>query len=328
MSVKRRTFIAAGAALGASSALLWAQGAKALARVSFLSNSSLKSYGHLLEEFRAGLRALGYVEGRDVSLDLWWADDRLDRIPALIGEMLASKPAVIVTHGSPNVAALQGTGTAIPIVFASAGDPVGQGFVASFRRPGSNITGIAFNDEINQKLYELVKIVIPAATRVATLMNPGNPAAKHHLSIVPATTKALGLQSMIIDTPSAQALEPAFARAAAAKVQALIAPPLAPFIGLRDQIVQLQSKYRLPTFHGTREGSAAGGLASYSFPMEESFRRAAAMVDQVLKGRSPAEIPVEIPTKYEIAINLNTARALGISVPEAALLRAQRVIES
>jgi putative ABC transport system substrate-binding protein len=328
--MKRRAFVAAAGGLAASVALrAGAQGAKPLPRVSFVSHSSPKAFGHLLQEFRAELRTLGYVEGRDLILDLWWAEDRLDRLPALIGEALSARPAVIVTHGSPSVAALQKGTSTVPIVFASAGDPVGQGFVKTFRRPGANITGIAFNDEITPKVFELVKMVMPGVSRIGGLMNPDNPAAKLDVGRLPSIAKALGFQHLLLNATAREGLEPAFIEAVKAKMEAIVVGPHAPLSpGLHPPLIELQFKYRLPTFYGLREGVNAGGLASYSFPLEENFRRAAALVDQILKGRSPAEIPVEIPTKYEIAINLKTAQALGIKVPDAALVRAHKVIAS
>jgi putative ABC transport system substrate-binding protein len=295
--------------------------------VSFLSHSSPKAWGHLLQEFRAGLRSLGYVEGRDLILDLWWAEDRLDRIPALIAELMTTKPAVIVTHGSPNVAALQKATRTVPIVFAAAGDPVGQGFVKSYRRPGANITGVAFNADITPKVFELVKMVMPGVSRIGGLINPDNPASKLDAAILPSIAEALGFQILILKATTAEGLEPAFLEAVTAKRQALVVASHAPFVGLYPRLVELQFRHQLPAFYGLREATDAGGLASYSFPQEENYRRAAALVDQILKGRSPAEIPVEIPTRYEIAINLKTAQALGIKVPEAALLRAHKVIE-
>jgi putative tryptophan/tyrosine transport system substrate-binding protein len=326
--MNRRAFVVAVGGLASAVALAArAQQPKAQVRISFISHSSQNTHGHLLQEFRTGLRVLGYTEGRDLMLDLWWAEDRLDRLPALIAEALSSRPSMIVTHGSASVAALQKATSTIPIVFAAAGDPVGQGFVKSFRRPGANITGIAFNDEITPKIFELVKLVMPRATRIAGLLNPHNPASRLDLGKSPAIAKALGFELLLLKATSRETLEPAFIDAAKAKMQAIVVAPHAPLSpGLVEPLGELQFRYRLPAFYGVREGVSAGGLASYSFPLEENFRRAAALVDQILKGGSPSEIPVEIPTKYEIAINLKTANALGIKVPEAALLRAHKVI--
>jgi putative ABC transport system substrate-binding protein len=324
--MRRRVFIGTVGGLAASLAFpATGQGVRPLPHVSFLSHSSPEEWGSRLAEFRAELRALGYAEGRDVIVEVWWAENRLERLPALIAEILNSKPAVIVTHGSPNVAALQKATSTVPIVFAAAADPVGQGFIKSYRRPGGNITGIMFaNTDI--KVLELVKIVMPGVSRIGVMLNPDLPASNSWIDILPSSGKALGLQSRVVKATSREGVGPAFIEALKAKVQALIVAPMAPFVGLHALLVELQFKHRLPTFYAVGEAADAGGLASYSFPQGESYRRAAALVDQILKGRSPADIPVEIPTKYEIAINLKTAKALGIKVPESALLRAHKVI--
>ena len=327
--MRRRIFVAGSTSLAVAIACgALAQSGKPVPRVSFLSHSSPKAWGHLLQAFRSGLRDLGYMEGRDLILDAWWAENRLERIPELVAKTLRTRPAVIVTHGSPNVAALQKATNTIPIVFAAAGDPVGQGFVKSYARPGGNITGVAVNDDANGKSVELVKIVMPGVSRVGVLVNPDIQAARKLTDVLPAAINLLGFQILVLTARTEEGLEPAFAEAVKAKMQALVVAINAPFVGLLPEMVELQFKHRLPTFYGIPEGADAGGLASYGAPQEENYRRAAALVDQILKGRSPAEIPVEIPTNYEIAINLNTAQKLGIKVPESALVRAQRVIRS
>lgn len=327
--MERRTFFIAAGSLAAAFALrVAAQATKLPVRVSFVSHSSPNAYGHLLSAFRAELRALGYAEGRDLTLELLWAEDQLDRLPALFAEALASKPTIIVTHGSANVAqALKATRT-VPIVFASAGDPLAQGFIASFRRPGGNITGVSFSNDIGPKVFELAKLVMPGLSRIGAIQNPENPASKLESYRLPRIDKALGIQTLLLKVTSREALEPAFMEARDAKMQAIVVGPHAPLTGLHDSLATLQFKYSLPTFHGLREAVSVGGVASYSFPLEENFRRAAVLVDQILKGRNPGDIPVEIPTKYEIAINLKSARILGLKVPEAALLRAHKVIEA
>src|SRR3989442_423075 len=207
MAMRRRTFIAAAGSFAASIALRAAgQGAKPVPRVSFLSHSSPREWGSRLAEFRAELRALGDVEGRDVIVETWWAEDRLERIPALIAEMMSSKPTVIVTHGSPNVAALQKATSTVPIVFASAGDPVGQGFVKNYRRPGANITGVAFA-EFSPKVYELVKVVIPGVSRTGVLINPDNPTSWQWANIAPSAAKALGFQPLVFKARAREDLE-------------------------------------------------------------------------------------------------------------------------
>lgn len=281
----------------------------------------------VVDEFKNAMKALGHVEGRDIVYDFRWAENRLERLPGLASELVALKPAAIITAGSPGVAACQQATASVPIVFASAGDPIRQGFIQSYRRPGGNITGVAFNEEINKKIYEVVKDLMPHATRIAVLVNVKNQAQKHHIEDLPAMAKGLNFQPILVHATQEEELEPAFREAVKAKAQALVISTVAPFGGLAAQIIDLQNKYHLPTFSGTRRTTESGSVASYSFPMEENFRRSAAIVDKILKGQSPAEIPVELPTQYEVALNLKTAKALGIPVPPTFLARVNKVIE-
>jgi putative tryptophan/tyrosine transport system substrate-binding protein len=308
--MKRRTFVvASGALAGLHASRALPQGSKRPRRIGILSSSSSKSSGHLVAAFKASIKSLGYVEGSNLLIDVRWADGRLERLRALASELVTLKPAVLMTSGTPGVVACQTATSSIPIVFASLGDPVGQEFIKSYSRPGGNITGVAFNEEINKKQYEVVKEVLPAATRIATMVNMENPAQKHHLDDVPQMSKALGFESIIVHATKEEELERAFEQAVKAKAQAMVVGSLAPFTGLRAQIVALQNQYRLPSFAGNEEWVPAGGIASYSFSSTENWRRAAAFVDKILKGAKPADIPVEIPTKYEIAVNLKTEGA-------------------
>ena len=324
--MKRRTFVGAAGGLAALAALrVAAQGAQP-PRVSIVSHSSEKAYGHLLQEFRAGFRSLSYVEGRDLILDVLWAEDRIERLPSLFTAALNTKPAVIVTHGSANVAAAQKATRTVPVVFASVGDPVGQGFIKSYGRPGGNITGVAFNDDVTPKVFELAKLIMPEVSRIGSLMNPDNPASKVDGARLAEIDKKLGIQTLLLEATNRESLEPAFVAALKAKMQAIVVGSHAPLTGLHASMVELQFKHALPTLYGLREGVNAGGLAGYSFPLEENYRRAAALVVQILKGGNPAEMPVEIPTRYDIAINMKTAEAMGIKVPESVLMRAHSVI--
>ncbi len=326
--MNRRTFLVAFTALATRFARrAQAQGGTAPRRIGMLMHGSPDAYNHLVEEFRTALKSLGYVEARDIVLDIRWAENRIERLPELAADLLSLKPAVIVTHGSPGVAACQKATTTVPIVFAAAGDPVRQGFVQSYRHPGGNITGVAFNEEINKKIYEVVKEILPHASRIATLVNVKNQAQRHHLEDVPEMAKALRFQSILVHATQEEELDAAFRQAVQSRANAMVVAALAPFTGLRSRIVELQNEYRMPTFHGIREAVEAGGVASYSFPHEENFRRAAAIVDKILKGQSPAEIPVEIPTHYEIAVNLKAAKTLGLTIPQSLLVRADEVIQ-
>ena len=296
-------------------------------RIAILSGASVESAGHFIDAFRAALKSLGYSEGRDIVIDIRWAENKLERLPALIQDLLSYKPSIVVTHGSAGVVACQKATSTVPIVFATAGDPVGQGFIQSYRHPGGNITGVAFNEEINKKQYEIVKAALPAASRIATLVNVNNPAQKHHLDDIPRMAKALHFDSILVHATKEEELEAAFQAALKAKAHALIVSPLAPFSGLEKRLIELQFKFRMPSFTGSQDWVPAGGLASYSFPTIENWRRVAALADKILKGASPAEIPVEIPTKYEVAINLQTAKTLGLKIPQGILVRATKVIE-
>jgi putative ABC transport system substrate-binding protein len=290
-------------------------------------SSSQKSSGYLFEELRTGLKALGYVEGQTIILDARWAENKLERLPALVGELLSGKVDVLVTSGSPGVMACRKATSTVPIVFVSLGDPINQGFIESYRHPGGNLTGVSWNEEINKKQYEIVKAILPKATRIATLVNVNNPAQKHHLEDLPVMSKALHFKHIIAHATNEEELEFAFLEAKKAKANAVVETGIAPFASLHMRIIELQNKYRLPTFHSNSKGVKDGGLASYSFPMEENFRRGATFVDKILKGTKPGEIPVEIPMKYEIAINLKTAKALGIRIPDTFLARVNLVIE-
>ena len=326
--MNRRTFIVSSSALAALLACrAHAQGGPAQRRIGMHFHGSPDVYNHLIEEFRTTLKSLGYIEGRDIVLEFRWANNRIERLPELAAELVALQPAVIVTHASPGVAACQKATTTIPIVFTSAGDPVRQGFVQSFRRPGGNITGVAFNEEINKKIYEVVKEVLPHASRIATLVNVKNQAQRHHLEDLPTMAKTLHFQSILVHATQEEELDAAFRHAVQSRANAMVVSTVAPFTGLRSRIVELANQYRMPTFHGEREAVQAGAVASYSFPFEENFRRAAAIVDKILKGQNPAEIPVEIPTHYEIAVNLKAAKALGLTIPPSLLMRADEVIQ-
>lgn len=327
---KRRKLVLALGASGFAAAITpgaMAQTAGSPRRIGILSGASMESAGHFVEAFHAALKSLGFAVGRDVVIDIRWADNKTERLPALVQDLLSYKPSVIVTHGSAGVVACQKATSTVPIVFATAGDPVGQGFIQSYRHPGGNITGIAFNEEINKKQYEIVKAALPAASRIATLVNVKNPAQKHHLEDIPLMSKALHFESFLVHATKEDELEAAFQGAVKTKAQALVISPLAPFSGLEKRLIELQFRFKLPSFTGSQDWVPAGGLASYSFPTIENWRRAAALVDKILKGGSPAEIPVEIPTKYEVAINLQTAKTLGIKVPQGILVQATRVIE-
>ena len=326
--MKRRAFLSMGGALIALVASRsMAEETKAPRRIGVLLSGTPGSAGKLVDEFRLQLRSFGYLEGRDVVIDVRWAESKLERLAPLAAELLSSGLAVILTSGSAAVAACQHATSTVPIVFASAGDPIGQGFVKSYSHPGGNITGVAFNEEINKKIYELVRSVLPKASRIAILVNENNPAQEHHLADVPTMARALHFEPVLVHATQEQELEAAIEQALKARAHALVVTPLAPFTGLYPRLIALQHKHRIPMFSGYSTFVPAGGLAAYYFPIEENWHRAAALVDKILKGANPADIPVERPMRYEIAINLKAAKSLGIPIPQSVLFRAGKVIE-
>ena len=290
-------------------------------------SGNAKSYGGMFASFQEGLKELGYVEGKNIILDVRTADDRLDRLPELAAELLAAKPDVLFTSGSPGVFAAHRATSTIPIVFASLGDPIGQGIIKSYANPGGNLTGISWNEEINKKQYELVKDLMPSVSRIATLVNIKNQAQKHHLEDVATVQKLLNFEHLQAHATNEEELEPAFRFAVEHKAQAIVATGIAPFTSLRHRIVELQFRYRLPAFFASTEAVRVGALASYSFPPNESWRRAATFVDKILKGAKPANLPVEIPHKYEIAVNLKTAIQLNLNVPNEFVVRANLIVK-
>jgi putative ABC transport system substrate-binding protein len=285
--------------------------------------------GHLRDAFRQGLRELGYVEGQNIVIEFRNAEGRLERLPALAAELVGLKVNVIVA--APEVciqAAKQATRT-IPIVMALSDDPVARGFVASLARPGGNITGLSsLAPELAGKRLQLLREVIPTLSRVAALSEADSPSQPAALREMEAAARALGvqLQSLLVRGPTPD-FESAFRAAMSGHASALvnIGGPLA--FSHRTRIVDLAAKNRLPVIYGPREYVNVGGLMSYGAALSDLHRRAATYVDKILKGAKPADLPVEQPTKFELAINLKTAKALGLTIPASVLLRADHVID-
>ena len=280
------------------------------------------------EAFRQGLRELGYAEGQNIALDSRFAEGRWDQLPGLAAELVRSKVAVIVTYTTPATqAAKQATGT-IPIVVAAVIDPVGAGLAASLARPGGNITGLSqMVPDLVGKQLEILKEVAPRISRVAVLSNPANPA--HALAIRDAKVAAgsLGVQLQLVEARGPSEIESAFAAMATERAGAVIVLVDSMLIDHRTRIADLAARRRLPTVSATMETAAAGGLMAYGPSVRDMFRRAAAYVDKILKGAKPAELPIEQPTTFELVINLRTARALGLTIPQSVLLRVDQVIQ-
>jgi putative tryptophan/tyrosine transport system substrate-binding protein len=307
-----------------------AQQAAKVPRIGYLGLNRA-AYPHLHEAFLQGLRDLGYVEGRNVVIEYRDAEGKSERLPALAAELVALKVDVIVAPSTlPALAAKQATRT-LPIVFASVSDPVSSGLATSLARPGGNLTGLSdLTPELVGKCLELLKQAVPGVGRVAVLWQPGafdERTEKDMLKATEVAARALGVRLQFVEARGPDDFDRAFSDMTSARGGALTVLPTAMFFNERRRLVDLAAKYRLPTVFGYREGVDAGGLMSYGPSIPDLWRRAATYVDKILKGAKPADLPVEQPTKFELVINLKTAKALGLTIPQTLLQRADQVIE-
>jgi putative ABC transport system substrate-binding protein len=329
MSTRRILLGALGAGAALAPFALAAQPAGKPNRIGHLSGSNAAANRVFLAAFREGMRALGHVEGKTWSLDERYADGKAERLAGLAKELIALKPDVLLVATTPaNIAAKAATST-IPIVMVLVADPVGVGLVASLARPGGNITGITnIGAELTGKRLEILKELVPAARRVALLVNPDNPNTAPQVQVANAAARVLGIEiDPILPIRGAADLEPAFAAAARAGAAGALRTLDALMIILRRETIAMAAKYRLPVVYSLREDVEAGGLVSYGANIAEQYRQAAALVDKILRGAKPADLPVEQPTKFDLIVNLATARALGLTVPPTVSLRATETIE-
>jgi putative ABC transport system substrate-binding protein len=277
---------------------------------------------------REGLRQLGYAEGQNLVIEYRSADGRDDRFPGLARELLALKVDVIVTRGTPAAKAVKNATSTVPVVMMASGDPVGVGLVTSLARPGGNITGLsAIVGELSPKRLELIKEIVPGLARIAVLANTSNDAVRRDWARIETAARSLGVQSQLLDLRESDALGPTFDDASARRADALVVVIDAITQANQQRIVDLAMKHRLPAIYSSREFVDAGGLISYGVSYPDLYRRAATYVDKILKGTKPADLPVVQPTKFELVINLKTAKALGIEVPPSLLALADGVIE-
>jgi len=279
-----------------------------------------------VEAFRQGLRELGYAEGRNVTLEYRWAEGKDERLPGLAADLVRLKVDVIVASGAAPVLAAKQATTVIPIVMPVIGDPVRLGLVASYARPGANVTGFAVqNDELAGKWVQLLKEALPSITRVALLADPAGEGRQVRTAEVAA--RYLGVQSHVLNVDRPDGLGTAFAEAKRNHADALIVLGSPLFSTHRTRLVELAAQHRLPTMYHQREFVVgSGGLMSYGADFRDLFRRAATHVDKILKGAKPADLPVEQPTKFELIINLRTAKALGLTISPPLLQRADQII--
>jgi putative ABC transport system substrate-binding protein len=317
---------------GAAAASAWPTAALAqqptkFARIGFVGANTADGAPQRVEAFRAGLRELGYQEGRDIVIEFGWADGRYERLAALFNELVRRGVDVIVTHGTPGVLAAKQATATIPIVMATSGDAEASGLVASLARPGGNVTGLTFfNPELAAKRFELLKEILPSLTEVGLLLNPANPINEPIVPAIRLTAQALRLELHPFGVREPAEFEGVFVAMAAKRVGAVVVIDDATLIANASAVARFALQQRLPS-SGWPDYAVAGGLIGYGVSFPDLFRRAATFVDKILKGVKPADLPVERATKFETIVNLKTAKALGLDVPTAILLRADEVIE-
>ena len=292
-------------------------------RIGYLSASSLSSQAARIEAFRQGLRELGYVEGKNIVIEFRFAERKFDRLPALAAELVRLKTDIIVSAGPSATRAAKNTTTTIPIVMGFDNDPVGSGFVASLARPGGNITGLAtLAPELSGKQLELLKEIIPKLSRVAVIGSSAEPGYAQVIKEMNLAAGVLKLKLQHLDVPDPKETETAFRAASKGRADAVVL--LASPARNQKQIVELAVKIRMPTVYWISEFVEAGGLMYYGPSFSDLFRRAATYVDKILKGRTPADLPVEQPMKFEFIVNLKAAKQIGLTIPPNVLVRANR----
>jgi len=296
-------------------------------RIGYLGAATLSAIPERVEAFRQGLRELGYVEGKNIVIEYRYAEGKLDRLPALAAELVRLKVDVIVTAGPTITRVAKEATVTIPIVMANDGDPVGNGFVASLARPGGNITGLStLAPELSGKRLEILKEIVPRLSRLAVLGNSPDPGNGQNLKEVELAAKAFGVKLQYLDVLSFKDIEAAFRAASKERTDAVLVLQSAVLVSHRIQLADLAVKSRLPAIYYRSQFVEAGGLMAYSVSSTDLDRRAATYVDKILKGSKPADLPVEQPTKFELIINLNAAKQIGLTIPPSVLARADRVI--
>jgi ABC-type uncharacterized transport system substrate-binding protein len=330
----RRTFLAGtGAVLLVAPLAAEAQQAAKVARIGYLVTGSLESpeTRASLDAFRQGLRERGYVEGQNIVIEYRAADGRIERLPALATELARLKVDLIVANSTPGARAARQATTTIPIVAPNMGDPVGDGLVASLASPGGNITGSTFlGPELVPKRLDLLKEALPKLSRVAALWHPGafdERTMRDMVKRAEAAARTLGVQLQFVEARGPDEFDRAFSAMARERADAFIVFPSVMLFNERRRIVALAAQSRLPAMYQSREFVELGGLIGYGASIPDGTRRAATYVDKILKGAKPGDLPVEQPTKFELVINLKTAKALGLTIPQSLLGRADEIIQ-
>jgi putative ABC transport system substrate-binding protein len=326
--VKRREFIT----LLGGAAATWPLAARAqqpaIPVIGFLHAASLETEVRGLAEFRKGLSEIGYVEGQNVMIVYRSAEGQADRLPALAADMVQRRVAVVVTVANNAAVAAKATTTTIPIVFTVGGDPIKMGLVDSLNRPGGNITGVSFlSSDIIAKMLEALHELMPKAARIAALVNPTNQNAAADTKEAEAAARTLGLELQVLNASNGREIDDAFALLVERRAAALLIEGDPFFIGRMKQLVVLTARHAIPAIYQGRDFPDAGGLISYGANRSDALRLAGGYTGRILKGERPVDLPVQLATKLELVVNLNTAKALGLEIPPTLLARADEVIE-
>ena len=326
----RRTWLLGSLSLLAAPLVVEAQPPAKVFRLGLLGGSSPTSpeAAHVWGGFFQGLRELGYVEGQNVIIEGRYYGDRIERLPALAAELVRLQVDVIVAGAAPAPEAAKRATSTIPIVMANHTDPLGSGLVASLAKPAGNVTGLSIvSPELRGKQLQLLKEAVPGLTRVAALSNPTVPFYAHEARELEAAARSLKLGLQFVEARAPSEITAAFSAATKERAGALIVLGGSMFFAHRARISELAAKSRLPAMYGAKEYAEAGGLMAYGVSVRDSFRRAAGYVDRILKGAKPGDLPIEQPTKFELMVNLKTAKALGLTIPPSLLAQADQVIQ-
>jgi len=328
LDARRRQFIT----LLGGAAVAWPIAARAqqpMPVIGFLSSLAPSDQTHVMPAFQQGLDRAGFIEGRNVAIEYRWAEGDYHRLPALAADLVSRKVAVIAAiSGTPAALAAKAATTTIPIVFAIGGDPIAPGLVSSLSRPGGNITGVSFfNAPVVSKRLELARELAPSGSTIAILINPNNPPSAAEGAAVQAAAASVGQPLLIVTASTQNEIDDAFAAIKQERIGAMLVSPDPLFFSQRVKLVVLMARHALPTIFADPEHARAGGLISYGSSRTDAYRQAGDYVGRIVRGEKPEELPVVLPTKFHLVINLKTAKSLSIDVPSTVLARADEVIE-
>lgn len=327
--MNRRAFVVGSIAFLTAPLAAGAQPIPKAPHIGYLSSSSAAATPHFIDAFRQGLREYGWIEGQNITVEWRFAEGRFDRLPHLADELVRLKVQAIVAAPTPAAVAAKKATATVPIVMINISDPVGLGLVGSLARPGGNATGLSYSVGVEtfSKALEMLKETVPSIRRVAFLSNPASPARAPVIRDVTAAARSLRLQLQPVGARDPGDFDRAFSALAQARAEALLVAADSMFIIHRARLAELAVRNRVPAMYGIREHVEAGGLMSYGPSSVANYRRAAYFVDKILKGAHVADLPVEQPTKFELVINMRTAKALGLAIPPSLLVRADQIIE-